>query len=547
MNKFFTITSACVLSLTAFGEPARIAPPTGDEPIVYEQPDGQEAVFSRSCCAYREMLGDIEKIVEEGSLVTMVEQPDGTVWLHNLTSMYAAPGWVKASKAEGKISITGPQAVYAELDWENDGESMITYYLSPVEIVEYEDEDGETMRSYKVAEDGTFSFDILESGTLKESGDGSLVLGIVAYDEKNGYFWTGYGDNYITLTPPPTDFVTVPDGVEVKEDWAMIYYNSDGLENAQFIDVAIDGDDYYIKGLYPGLPEAWAKGTLDGDQLIIPNFQYLGADMDWGYCIYVAGGNVFGTPDDEYSMTATIEPDGFVLSLDADGQLSADNVLIFVTSPLTNPENANYVNYFEFVTIKAQDPSTFTVPANPYNIFLGGVGETPAIECTIPAFDDNDNILNIENLYFSAYVNSEIYTFDPDIYTDLYNWNIWEPTTEIPYNTGSYGYDFYQEGAWHTIYIYGVAKADIFNIGVQSIYYPEGKDVNPDNVLMSDIIMVGEASGVADIAAAKEVKEVKFFDLQGRSIDTPANGLYIKTTVYSDGTTKTVKVSRKSE
>ena len=43
------------------------------------------------------------------------------------------------------------------------------------------------------------------------------------------------------------------------------------------------------------------------------------------------------------------------------------------------------------------------------------------------------------------------------------------------------------------------------------------------------------------IEGAKEVSATVYYDLTGRKVDTPSNGLFIKKTTYSDGTVKTVK------
>ena len=72
----------------------------------------------------------------------------------------------------------------------------------------------------------------------------------------------------------------------------------------------------------------------------------------------------------------------------------------------------------------------------------------------------------------------------PDYYDIFY-----EPTVEVPY-AASDDFSIYAEGSRRTVYIETIPASDIKNIGAQTIYYPEGKDINPDNVLKSDIIMI---------------------------------------------------------
>ena len=87
----------------------------------------------------------------------------------------------------------------------------------------------------------------------------------------------------------------------------------------------------------------------------------------------------------------------------------------------------------------------------------------------MPAEDINGNILNPGYLYYSVYVNSDIYTFLPDYYDIFY-----EPTVEVPY-AASDDFSIYAEGSWRTVYIETIPASDIKNIGAQTIYYPEGQ------------------------------------------------------------------------
>lgn len=538
------MTVSVLPSVAAEGQSTRIAPPSGRETIVETQPNGDLKLYSRTSRGFREFYGMVEQTIDEGSVVKVVDQGNGTVWLHNTVPTYLAPGWVKAEKSRDKLTIKGPQLVYEEYDYDANDGSYLQYFLTAVEIVEYENEEGVLMKSYQPTEDGEFSFTI-NGNIIKEDGNGSLILGIVSYSEKNGYFFIGYGSNYIVMTLPEDKPVVVPGSAEVHENWAMHYYDWDGYHQASYVDVAIDGNDYYVKGIYPSIPDAWVKGTLDGNSITFPNFQYIGPDMEYNLFVYLAGGQMMPSDDDEYVMEAIIDPDGFVMTLEDDGTLFAETNIVFATSPQTNPDNANIADYFEGVYIVPQDPSTFTDPVGPDDIYRASFDGIPTIEFNLPTIDENGNLLNVDNMYISAYVNSKIFTFTPDEYIDLEYLGINEPTTELPYNFGN-GYDFFQSETWHTIYIYGIPYDDIYNIGIQSVYYPEGKDINPDNVLKSVIVYVGSPDdplSVGSVGTEKEMKEVKFFDMQGRQVANPANGIFVKKTVYNDGSVKTSKVS----
>ena len=62
-----------------------------------------------------------------------------------------------------------------------------------------------------------------------------------------------------------------------------------------------------------------------------------------------------------------------------------------------------------------------------------------------------------------------------------------------------------------------------------------------DNILVGD----AEATAVRDITAndpAKAVRRTEWFDLNGRSVNTPQKGVYMLKTTYTDGSHKTIKV-----
>lgn len=95
--------------------------------------------------------------------------------------------------------------------------------------------------------------------------------------------------------------------------------------------------------MFSGLPEAWVKGIKDGDKVVFDNYQLFGADLSWNYFVYLAGGNMYDLEGDMFLDDAEIESEGLVFTINNEGILEADNWLIFITSPDTNPENANYV------------------------------------------------------------------------------------------------------------------------------------------------------------------------------------------------------------
>lgn len=523
----------------------KIPAPSDDQEIIWEAPEGKLTYYSRTCIGYREYFGSIMPLLDEGSVVTVIEQEDGTVWMHNTISQFLAPGWVKAEKNGNTLTITGPQLVYQETNYDTD--EIMNYYVSPVTIEKYTDGEGSEYVKYTPSEDGAFTFDINpETGTIKEAGNGDLILGIISWNEKDGFYWVGYGDNYVVCSLPKVEPVTVPESAEIHKNWAMRYYSTDTwgdeYEYAKFVDLAIEGNDYYIKGIYPSLPDNWIKGTKDENNVVtFPNGQYLGINFEILRFAYLAAGNVEYDPENDIDL-AIIDEEGVAFELDKDSSMTALTNILIIPVAETNVSNANYIDYLEAATIIPQDPDNISTPKAPSDMFLGGIDGTGALECDMPAEDINGNILNPGYLYYSVYVNSDIYTFLPDYYDIFY-----EPTVEVPY-AASDDFSIYAEGSWRTVYIETIPASDIKNIGAQTIYYPEGKDINPDNALKSDIIMIGEdipATGVEGVMADRRVEKVEYFNLQGHRVSNPSAGLYLTRITFYDGTTSTRKISIK--
>jgi hypothetical protein len=86
-------------------------------------------------------------------------------------------------------------------------------------------------------------------------------------------------------------------------------------------------------------------------------------------------------------------------------------------------------------------------------------------------------------------------------------------------------------------------------IGVQVIYRPEEGVENVSNLVeyaveTGDILTNGEITGVNNIAVDKSVKSEVYYDLTGRRVANPENGLFIKKVTYNDNTVKVSKIAK---
>ena len=122
-------------------------------------------------------------------------------------------------------------------------------------------------------------------------------------DDDTVYKYGAPGGNYNTVytldedyTPPTaqTELVELPSGV-TPEDWYAEGTNQypSGSSTPTAAKVAFDGNDVYVSGIFTSLPNAWIKGTLEGNKVTFVTGQLLGQLTDGSsgttYDIYAVG------------------------------------------------------------------------------------------------------------------------------------------------------------------------------------------------------------------------------------------------------------------
>lgn len=73
-----------------------------------------------------------------------------------------------------------------------------------------------------------------------------------------------------------TDLVQVPAGLQTSEFVVTAMSYAAMADISYSAQVGIDGNEMYIQGLFELLPEAWVKGTIEGDQVVFAPDQYVG-------------------------------------------------------------------------------------------------------------------------------------------------------------------------------------------------------------------------------------------------------------------------------
>ena len=199
-------------------------------------------------------------------------------------------------------------------------------------------------------------------------------------------------------------------------------------------------------------------------------------------------------------------------------------------------DNASNIVYWNLPEPEPVEPVT---PANPVAEKWYDCGDESGdsyFEFQIVDRDVDGNPIAMENLSYSIFVDDdEVFTFNANEYV---NDNLSSDMTEIPYWLYSNGYDILSD----CVYFYRTNEGDnpLFQnrIGVQ-VYYR----VNGQLAGQSDIVYLDLDTSVDELNAGKTVANVRYYNVAGQEMTQP-EGITIKVTTYTDGSTHACKVMK---
>lgn len=372
---------------------------------------------------------------------------------------------------------------------------------------------------------------------------------VIGYYYSDDYQWSGYSDVFQVYDEFNFEPVTVPDDVEYN---TFSYINNEGM--GVLVYVGETEDALYFKCLSAYAPEASFKAEKISDTRIsvAPN-QFIGTEADLYYIItstaYENEDGILESAPGELSYF-TIERDpvsGKILSIMAE---ESKYFLAFNDDPFYFYE----FDIFKDLKLLAQD-SFAGIPSTPYGVETSSAfvdwEEMGAyyIFFKLSSFAYNGDIIDVNSLYYSIYVNDDLYEFEEVVAPNLAGSEtimyagIKEPTTLIPYNFYN-GKDLFEDSGG--TFIVGIYAEQIETLGVQAVYIWD--DVTTTSSLVTVDLITGETvitpgtdTKVNTIDSA-DVRSTQFFDLSGNKISSPSKGLCIKVDRLSDGTVKTQKV-----
>ncbi len=259
----------------------------------------------------------------------------------------------------------------------------------------------------------------------------------------DGYDLIPYWVEQSTLTPADPLAVVTPPADLVTKDYIMVY---DG--GTKPVKVGIAGNDVYFQGMSYYLPEAWVKGTKDGNEITFEGM--MGDYLSYGSSFFFYYGETVFTYDaeaDTYSAQGQVC--GVLGNKYWDGNY---------TDPVLKP-----------IIEKA------IMPANPAITALTDSNYGWYMKFEVPALDINGDGLSTSKLYYMIYTDVEG-KIAPLTFTSATHTMLTEDMTEIPFGFTE-EWDFYD----NLIYLNDIYSEDWNNLGIQSIYYG-GDEMNATEI-----------------------------------------------------------------
>ncbi len=230
--------------------PAKLA--SADD-VIYEA-EGQLQNMAVTCSGFTDYDGWTFEFEGEVYASHVVYGENDEVYIYNILPQIPIGSYVKGKKDGDKIVVDLPQTVLWNDDYDDGADLIIADYY---EI----EEDGEIYYDYAPTEDTTLTFSIAEDGTW--TADGLDPMHILAYSFSSDGYWTGYGAWELSLEPFNQTQVTLPDDLEVSENFWT--YKCDYLGYGWPVNFAQGGEEVYFQGLSEVMPEAWVKATVEYD------------------------------------------------------------------------------------------------------------------------------------------------------------------------------------------------------------------------------------------------------------------------------------------
>ena len=324
--------------------------------VIEDQPEGELRLHHRSGGVVREVEKDYTIEEGENPYELVFEQQNGSlsivfaennkVYIQRPVSWSYYNGWVEGTLSEDGKTITVPMGQYIAYtkSLEMAVQVGVFVYDSFEDTYLYDESIDELI--YTINDDGSIK---------QEDTNEYVILGTMnrAFGDVFQYLdyeWLQAGDYGSVYYPATEQPVAPPDSLET-EEYHLTTAVYDGMAWDAYhciVSIGFDGDDAWLKGICPYLPDAWIKGTRDGNKVTFPDAQLLGS---YEVLLY------FKSAELDLTTGSTTQKD-LVLTFDGvDTYTTFDYV--FITA---DRDNLFYLNYYQGLTISKHPDTLVQAP-----------------------------------------------------------------------------------------------------------------------------------------------------------------------------------------
>lgn len=555
--------------------------------VITEQPAGELKSYNRAGQYDYNSNGYLYNGQQDGNRMDIVYAEDGTtVYMKNIlcgSASMLGVSWVEGTIEGNEIHVPLGQSIY----WSDQYQANVLIAMGESTI----DADGyfafvkddRAEEAVYVIDGQTITLQGTEGPVELDPQDQNsyLAYGLSAYWEDDNS-WTGFLEWNTVLTErepvvAPTLITEQPEGelVTYQRTGDCIYSSMFGLgitaqDGKMNVVFAEDGKAYIQNPMWwHDGNNTWVEGTYDEATGIItvPTGQYLNWYESSEYGIQMMWGSTY-----VYIDTDENGEEGYYLGNEVDErtteimfQIDGDKIMLLGSegdATLEFPENYNATGLYsmwsddqtwggslEFNTVGQVVNLVPAVPADPVAVEFYDEGDESGwntFDFILPTTDVDGNMIDPEYISYSLWVdydgtNPEIFTFPAATYT----YDLTEDITEVPYSLYSSAVDFhasyvymYRTNAegYEPLFVRDEANDMYGNIGIQAFYTVNGVK-NASNIAW----LYERPVSVNEMNADKTIANVRYFNVAGQEVAQP-NGMTIKVTTYTDGTTSTAKV-----
>ncbi len=510
-----------------------LAPMKASDGIITEAPDGKHQIFAIESYSFYVAMGSYVGF----EYVTMAREAvitDDAIYMDGLGSYYQDT-FIKADKKDDTTYVISlPCPIYSQeyMDWETNEMVTVNYELRLMEGVR--DETG-TITGYAPTDeteveitykDGIISLDLGYDPGTTDPNDLPTPEKILGVCVDNGN-WAGYGDAGFKWTPFEGEVATSPSDMKI-ENWVL-----GSNDQGTMIRIGFSGDEVWIGDLQPNyIPDAWVKGTIKDDKIVVESGQYLGIIEN--EFVYFVSAFVDITGYREVVDTYEFEYDPVAKTIKAN---DTDMLIAISARPDTVIQWISWAN----PTFTYQPEKIDPTPQLPFNLSYDDWFEYygyAVFTFNESNMNDYGQLLDTSTMYYRLFFDEELVEFGDGDYSD-YSDDFPEPTSDIPFDLNSSHF-----WTWDITHQVSIVLQGFTTIGVQVISIVDNQTYSSPiatlNIENGDITV-----GVDSVTNNSEISNIEYYDMNGVRILHPGKGMFICKATMTDGSVKTYKTMRK--